>query len=278
MEFSRLFSHVGDVILSGGSRRFPRMMHRLINAALPISALKLVELCTQHRLDADLSTRTLGATLAGEPERSPSSDIQPSPHTSDLYVDDTLAGPGETHELIDRFIQGQSTGESHHRARFHLATLRRNRYYLISLYRDSPFLIQDRQLLSEFAHVLFPIVASHAAALDGDAPSACAAPERPGKDISSGRERMALRFSERIRQAGVKLSIREMEACTALLAGDTVPDIAAYFALSESTVDTYLKRASIKLGFAGRHGLTRWMLEDGSHEPATVNPYAMNGK
>jgi LuxR family transcriptional regulator, activator of tox operons len=34
------------------------------------------------------------------------------------------------------------------------------------------------------------------------------------------------------------------------------------FALRESTVETYLKRAAVKLGFSGRHGLTRWMLDE----------------
>ena len=109
--------------------------------------------------------------------------------------------------------------------------------------------------------MLFPIVESHVAALDATPPAAHVTLAAPPA-TQSGRERVARRFAERLRQAGVKLSTREIEACTALLAGDTVPAIAMRFALRESTVETYLKRAAVKLGFSGRHGLTRWMLDE----------------
>ncbi|WP_244136517.1 hypothetical protein [Burkholderia sp. BCC0405] len=50
--------------------------------------------------------------------------------------------------------------------------------------------------------------------------------------------------------------------CTALLSGDSAAAIARRFALRESAVETYLKRAAVKLGFGGRHGLARWMPDE----------------
>ena len=79
--------------------------------------------------------------------------------------------------------------------------------------------------------MLFPIVESRRAAMRPPAAHVTlAAPPA----TQSGRERVARRFAERLRQAGVKLSTREIEACTALLAGDTVPAIAMRFARAKA--------------------------------------------
>jgi hypothetical protein len=40
-------------------------------------------------------------------------------------------------------------------------------------------------------------------------------------------------------------------------------------ALQDSTVETYLKRAGIKLGIAGRNGLTRWMFDEPTAAPGS---------
>ncbi|PCE29939.1 LuxR family transcriptional regulator [Burkholderia ubonensis subsp. mesacidophila] len=271
MEFSRLFAHVGEAISSSGSRRFPRMMYSLIFAAVPVDEVRISELAVDGMHDGDLKVRSIGAVgeaLARSGQAGDAGYRPPVPPAasgeSHLHVDDTLSGHGQTHALLDRFFDTHAASAPPRCAQFHLATRKQGHCYLISLYRANAFddfSPQERTFLKDFAHVLFPIVTSHVAALDSDAPTG-----RPAAAASaatqSGRERLARRFAERLRQAGVKLSTREIEACTALLAGDTVPAIAGRFALRESTVETYLKRAAVKLGFGGRHGLTRWMLDE----------------
>ncbi|KAG8149336.1 helix-turn-helix transcriptional regulator [Burkholderia catarinensis] len=269
MEFSRLFAHVGEAISSSGSRRFPRMMYSLISAAVPVDGIRISELAVDAAPDGDLGVRSLGAVGAALAKAGPAAACygpQMPPHSgaSRLHVDDALAGHGPTHALLDRFFLMQAEIEPPHSAQFHLVTRKRGHYYVISLYRTNTlddFSPQERTFLKELSHVLFPIVESHVAALDSAPPAARVTDVAPPA-TQSGRERVARRFADRLRQAGVKLSTREIEACTALLAGDTVSAIAVRFALRESTVETYLKRAAIKLGFGGRHGLTRWMLDE----------------
>ena len=38
--------------------------------------------------------------------------------------------------------------------------------------------------------------------------------------------------------------------------------VAEELGVKESTVETYIKRAAVKLGISGRHGLTKWMIDD----------------
>ncbi len=272
MEFSRLFAHVGEAISSSGSRRFPRVMYSLISAAVPVDEIRISELAVDATPDGDLAVRSLGAVgavgaalaKAGPAAACYGPQMPPRSGASCVHVDDTLAGHGPTHALVHRFVLMQAAIVPPRCAQFHLLTRKRGHYYLISLYRTNTFddfSSREQTVLKELSHVLFPIVETHVAALDSAPPPAHAAAAAPPA-TQSGRERVARRFADRLRQAGVKLSTREIEACTALLAGDTVPAIAVRFALRESTVETYLKRAAVKLGFGGRHGLTRWMLDE----------------
>ncbi|HIE1301844.1 MULTISPECIES: helix-turn-helix transcriptional regulator [Burkholderia] len=269
MEFSRLFAHVGEAISSSGSRRFPRMMYNLIAAAVPVDEIRISELAVDDAPDGHPEVRSLGAVGAALAKAGAAAvrcgpQMPPRAGASPLHVDDTLAGHGPIHAQLDRFILMQAAIVSPRYAQFHLVTRKRGHCYVISLYRTctfDDFSPQERTFLKELSHVLFPIVESHVAALDSAPPSARVTAAAPPA-TQSGRERVARRFADRLEQAGVKLSTREIEACTALLAGDTVPAIAMRFALRESTVETYLKRAAVKLGFSGRHGLTRWMLDE----------------
>ncbi len=269
MEFSRLFAHVGEAISTSGTRRFPRMMYSLICAAVPVDEMRISAFAADAAPDGDLGVRNLGVAGAALTKDGPAAvchgpRMPPRLDTSRVHVSDTLAGHAPTHALLERFFLMQAETVPPRRVQFHLVTRKRGHYYVISLYRANTFddfSPHERSFLKELSHVLFPIIDSHVAALDSAPPVARVTTAAPAA-TQSGRERVARRFADRLRQAGVKLSTREIEACTALLAGDTVSAIAVRFALRESTVETYLKRAAVKLGFGGRHGLTRWMLEE----------------
>ncbi|MFH7445184.1 LuxR C-terminal-related transcriptional regulator, partial [Pseudomonas syringae pv. tagetis] len=66
-------------------------------------------------------------------------------------------------------------------------------------------------------------------------------------------------LSGRLAQDSVTLSARELEVCLGLLTGGTVAEMAQRLKLNNSSVQTYLKRATAKLGDSGRHALARSM-------------------
>jgi len=143
---------------------------------------------------------------------------------------------------------------------------------VISVYRScqsQSFSHQERPLLQDFSPLL-PMVEEHLAALQphnapGNHPGAADSLEHQGL------ETLRLRFAARLRQSGLKLSNREMQVCVGLLAGRTAPELAGQLKLKVHTVESYLKRAAIKMGISGRHSLLRWMY---SPDEATPPPHA----
>lgn len=85
---------------------------------------------------------------------------------------------------------------------------------------------------------------------------------QPGPERHA-RENLEQRFVDRLAQSGLKLSERERQVCLGLLAGHTAPQQAERLALKVNTVESYLRRAAIKLGISGRHSLMRWMYAEG---------------
>lgn len=142
-------------------------------------------------------------------------------------------------------------------AQLHLTRHKDDSHYVLSVYRSTPsdsFSPQERSMLQDFSTLLLPLVEKHIAAIqpcrqDGDAPT----PQNQGLDT------LRRRIEERLVQSGLTLSNRELEVCVGLLAGRTAPELAEHLALKVNTIESYLKRASIKLGISGRHSLLRWM-------------------
>lgn len=129
--------------------------------------------------------------------------------------------------------------------------------YVLSVCRSAKskrFSAQERLILEDFSPLLLPMVEKHISAIQ---------PRSEPRDNDSaaveGLEALRLRFDERLRQSGLRLSTREMEVCVGLLAGRTAPELADQLNLKPSTVESYLKRAAIKMGISGRHSLKRWM-------------------
>jgi DNA-binding CsgD family transcriptional regulator len=71
---------------------------------------------------------------------------------------------------------------------------------------------------------------------------------------------LQLKFETRLAQQRAALSTREKQVCVLLLSGMTSASIAMELNLNRNTVQTYIKRAGLKLGLSGRRGLTQWML------------------
>ncbi|MGE7957507.1 helix-turn-helix transcriptional regulator [Pseudomonas sp. NPDC089530] len=232
-----LFPHIGKVIASTGSRSFPRMLHDLIRTQLAVDATHI----TQMRVYAEGQSRPRNAR-------------------DEVYSDSTQSPSG----------QAPASRPVESAAQVHLTCDKDDYRYVISVYRSSQsqsFSPQERILLQDFSPLLLPMVEKHLAALQpqdasGDHPdSASLEPQ--------GLETLRLRFAARLQQSGLKLSEREMQVCVGLLAGRTAPELAGQLQLKVHTVESYLKRAAIKMGISGRHSLLRWMYSpDESSAPA----------
>ncbi|MDD1013912.1 helix-turn-helix transcriptional regulator [Pseudomonas rubra] len=112
------------------------------------------------------------------------------------------------------------------------------------------FSARERGHLEDISPLLLPMLDKHINAL------------QPTATERSGPERLQQRFLERLSQSALVLSQRECQVCLGLLAGHTAPEQAERLELKVNTVESYLRRAAIKLGISGRHGLLRWMYAD----------------
>ncbi|WP_099238667.1 LuxR C-terminal-related transcriptional regulator [Pseudomonas sp. ICMP 460] len=148
-------------------------------------------------------------------------------------------------------------GEEQPAAQLHLTRRKDDLRYVLSVYRShqsQSFSPQERSMLQDFSTLLLPMVEKHITAIQ---------PSRQNSDAaiakSQGIETLRRRIEERLVQSGLTLSTREFEVCVGLLGGLTGPQLAEQLALKVNTVESYLKRAAIKLGISGRHSLLRWM-------------------
>ncbi|MBZ6459796.1 MULTISPECIES: helix-turn-helix transcriptional regulator [Pseudomonas] len=148
-------------------------------------------------------------------------------------------------------------GEEQPAAQLHLTRRRDNVRYVLSVYRShqsDSFSPQERSMLQDFSTLLLPMVEKHISAIQP-----CRTGSEPVVAENQGIETLRRRIEERLVQSGLSLSKRELEVCVGLLAGRTAPELAEQLALKVNTIESYLKRAAIKLGISGRHSLLRWM-------------------
>lgn len=151
--------------------------------------------------------------------------------------------------------------ESHHTGnqllRYAPASRRSSDYHIILVrmnHTHCHFSSIELNLLKDLLGVLLQLIDQHIEALacDGNYPLE-SDPQGDGITL------LARKFDARLEQRGLILSKREKQACVMVLAGKTLPIIAKDLSLNDSTVATYLKRASLKLGVSGRHGFIKWM-------------------
>ncbi|WP_099550148.1 LuxR C-terminal-related transcriptional regulator [Pseudomonas sp. 2995-3] len=148
-------------------------------------------------------------------------------------------------------------GEEQPAAQLHLTRRKDDVRYVLSVYRShqsESFSPQERSMLEDFSTLLLPMVEKHITAIQP-----CRQGGSPVVAENQGLETLRRRIEERLVQSGLTLSNRELDVCVGLLAGRTAPELAEQLALKVNTIESYLKRAAIKLGISGRHSLLRWM-------------------
>ncbi|HYQ53186.1 MAG: helix-turn-helix transcriptional regulator [Pseudomonas sp.] len=165
----------------------------------------------------------------------------PAANTDAALIDETVFSS-------DQCLQAGFTDPS----RLHLIRRKGDSRFEIQVLRGGAtysFSAHERSRLDDISPLLLPMLEKHIAAL------------KPGPERSAP-ESLQQRFLDRLAQSGLKLSERECQVCLGLLAGHTAPEQAERLALKVNTVESYLRRAAIKLGIGGRHSLMRWMYGD----------------
>jgi DNA-binding CsgD family transcriptional regulator len=255
MNLQRLFPSVGKVIANTGNRNFPRVLHDLIAAQLPVDATHVTEL----RIDASNAAQSITSSIGG---------VGISPICTDTLVNASCIKPStlaedeirtapQTELVCCHRASTQHASPNH----LHLICRTKGRCYVLSVYRSNPhqgFSPQECAFLQDFSCLLLPMIGEHIEALmptpiRQEASSAAQEMENGGMDA------LRQRFIDRLEMSGLNLSSRETEVCVGLLAGRTAPELAEQLALRVNTVESYLKRASIKIGIGGRRSLIRWM-------------------
>ncbi|MGE8414926.1 MAG: helix-turn-helix transcriptional regulator [Pseudomonas sp.] len=238
-----LFPHIGKVIASTGSRRFPRMLHDLILTQLAVDATHITQLRTDPEQTVEGTSRNTVHHC--------------HPLHGQSANDDSLLHAAFPEQSVEADPAPSRRRGGKDSTQLHLTGRIDSYQYVLSVYRSNQarsFSHQERLLLEDISPLLLPMVEKHISALqprglDGEQDSAAI----------EGLETLRLRFADRLAQSGLSLSNREMEVCVGLLAGRTAPQLAEQCQLKVNTVESYLKRAAIKLGISGRHSLLRWM-------------------
>ncbi|WP_446435465.1 helix-turn-helix transcriptional regulator [Pseudomonas sp. 1152_12] len=170
-----------------------------------------------------------------------------------------VSAEGHTRRLISPVYTGSvaALGDEQPAAQLHLTRHKDDVRYVLSVYRahhSERFSPQERSMLQDFSTLLLPMVEKHITAIQP-----CHQNSNTAVPHNQGIETLRRRIEERLAQSGLTLSKRELEVCVGLLAGRTAPELAEQLALKVNTIESYLKRAAIKLGISGRHSLLRWM-------------------
>jgi DNA-binding CsgD family transcriptional regulator len=132
-----------------------------------------------------------------------------------------------------------------------------NRRCVISFYRPHTqrvFSLPELSFLKHLSDTLLPLIERHAQI---SRQSLAKQPRQPLAELDQAP--LAQVFDERLAISDIALSVREKEVCLGLLTGGTVPQMAEKLRVKNSSIETYLKRATAKLGVSGRHGLAKWM-------------------
>ncbi|MFK0310307.1 helix-turn-helix transcriptional regulator [Pseudomonas sp. NPDC090233] len=239
----QLYLQLGELIASSGANGFAEQMFHLVDAQVPVHRLELSEWTLDPRQTSISRIKLLGSAGAEPP---PSADALRHPLLqSIIQMKDPL------------LIEFKAPANAHHSAhQCHLVSRSGDRRWVICFHRlptQRAFTLAELSQLKTLSDTLLPLVEHHGQRLGQSVQRSGS----PVSDLDNGSLRHS--FTERLAQEAVKLSSREQEVCLGLLTGGTVPEMAQRLNVKNSSIETYLKRATAKLRVSGRHGLAKWM-------------------
>ena len=250
METPPFYFELGQLISSTGHCGFARDMLQLVDKLVPVSQLLLSEWTLDERQASSLAITLLGRAGLQEdlPLPEPPRRHDPLLHKM-LEMDDSL--------LIQMNAQAQGGTSRHTPHQCHLVSRKANRRCVIALYREPSqggFSLAELSFLKSLSDTLLPLIERHAQI---SRQILARQPRQPLAELDQAP--LAQVFDERLALSDIALSVREKEVCLGLLTGGTVPQMAEKLRVKNSSIETYLKRATAKLGVSGRHGLAKWM-------------------
>lgn len=260
------FKDVGRLIQCIGHNEFFQAMHETIVHAVPVTRTKVTELIVDDSWTTVTETRLLyhtGYTAS-------STDVRPAgrlaAQTAMLSHRTHCVPLGQIPQLAPGDLSDHKCPGDKQRL-FECALVSRGigRAWFIRLHRNHEFTRAELETLSALSNVLLPLVERHATsrtqASPYDVESDAAETAKTG-DVALLRRRLETRLAEQ----EMELSNREKQVCVLLLSGISSKAIAQQMNVSESTVQTYIKRAGLKLKFSGLRGLVTWMLRGAGSE------------
>ncbi|WP_024643762.1 helix-turn-helix domain-containing protein [Pseudomonas syringae] len=265
MNMQQLFPHLGKVISGIGSRHFARLLHEMITASLPVDATHVIQ--GLARSTGEITDAPPVGAFGGNLHQVLNQSID------SRRLEPVLLSPTElANTRVDRSIRFESPAynaqekpgdlPSHASLpQVHLAYPGKGQYVL-SVYRSpsaKAFTSQERARLRDLSWVVLPIVKQHIATVTPTLVSKISSPAAKSLKKIDAMEGLRQRFLGRLEASGLSLSSRETEVCVGLLAGLTVPQLAERLDLKVSTVESYFKRAAVKMGIGGRSALLRWL-------------------
>ncbi|EUB87250.1 helix-turn-helix transcriptional regulator [Pseudomonas koreensis] len=252
MENPHFYWQLGELIASTGDDHFASNMFQLVDTLVPVNRVDLSEWTLDERQASVVEIKALGS--AGLPQTFPPPDPLKSPDDHPLLqkmieMNDSL--------LIQLKASLQPQHPQHSVHQCNLVSRTSNRRCVISFYRPHTqrvFSLPELSFLKSLSDTLLPLIERHAQL---SRQIVAKQPRLPLADLEQAPLQQV--FDERLALGGIVLSAREKEVCLGLLTGGTVPQLAEKLRVKSSSVETYLKRATAKLGVSGRHGLARWM-------------------
>lgn len=254
MENPHFYWQLGELIASTGDDHFATNMFQLVDTLVPVNRVDLSEWTLDERQASVVEIKTLGS--AGLPQT--------------LHAPDPLERPDD-HPLLQKMIEMSDSLLIQLRASLlprhplhsvhqcNLVSRRSNRRCVISFFRPHTqrvFSLPELSFLKSLSDTLLPLIERHAQ-ISRETIAKQTRLRLPLTDIDQAP--LAQVLDERLTLNGVVLSAREKEVCLGLLTGGTVPQMAEKLRVKNSSIETYLKRATAKLGVSGRHGLAKWM-------------------
>ncbi|KFG98132.1 LuxR family transcriptional regulator [Burkholderia paludis] len=267
-----IFAKLGKVISSAGSERFASDMHALLVGSIPVATTRMTEWTLDEPAGEVVHVESLGAFGATRDDgRGGALDVHGEREPATHPLRNRIVAACDRQLIhVDPMRRGNGGEVAPPRGagigfQCHLVSRKANRRYVISLHRAAShgdFSLQEMSFLRNFADTLLPLVEWHASTRqqgvrEGGTPRGAVA-------VASGVEALRHEFESRLARASVVLSARESEVCLGLLAGKMLREMAGELGVKETTVETYIKRAAVKLGISGRHGLTKWMIDNGA--------------
>jgi LuxR family transcriptional regulator, activator of tox operons len=239
----QLYLQLGELVASTGADGFAAQMLRLVDAQVSVHRLELAEWTLDPRQASVSRIRLLGS--AGPKQQPGNEPLRHPLLQSIMQMDDPL------------LIEFKATLDARHPHQCHLVSCSGDRRWVICFHRlpeQRAFSLAELSQLKSLSDTLLPLVEHHGQLLGEGLARRIGSPLA---DLEAGSLRHS--FGERLVQEAVRLSTREEEVCIGLLTGGTVPEMAQRLNVKNSSIETYLKRATAKLGVSGRHGLAKWM-------------------